>query len=247
VRGVAARSLDRITQCATPNPPPIFDLITPLPPTTTIFTASSPSSDRRPFNGLKRASSHEQLGTDRTTQYKIAQFSPRPRGRHRRSSPDRQPGSPGTPRTNYHFENAHRNAPTPAARRDTFPVRTNRGLLDAVRFVPLQRAPDMIEQSDKPGSVNTQPAANKNASAPHDAPSTQTPPEPLPAPPQARKPTPKRKLLAGALGIAVLAVLLVFGIPWVKEMLNTVSTDDAYVNGHVTFVAPRVAGQIARV
>ncbi|MFL5286281.1 MAG: efflux RND transporter periplasmic adaptor subunit [Rhodopila sp.] len=38
-----------------------------------------------------------------------------------------------------------------------------------------------------------------------------------------------------------------FGIPWVEEMLNTVSTDDAYVNGHVTFVAPRVAGQVARV
>jgi membrane fusion protein (multidrug efflux system) len=30
-------------------------------------------------------------------------------------------------------------------------------------------------------------------------------------------------------------------------MLNTVSTDDAYVNGHVTYVAPRVAGQISRV
>ena len=30
-------------------------------------------------------------------------------------------------------------------------------------------------------------------------------------------------------------------------MLNTASTDDAFVNGHVTFVAPRVAGQIARV
>ena len=30
-------------------------------------------------------------------------------------------------------------------------------------------------------------------------------------------------------------------------MLNTVSTDDAYVNGHVTFVAPRVAGQVSRV
>lgn len=29
--------------------------------------------------------------------------------------------------------------------------------------------------------------------------------------------------------------------------LNSVSTDDAYVNGHVTFVAPRVAGQVARV
>ncbi len=33
----------------------------------------------------------------------------------------------------------------------------------------------------------------------------------------------------------------------VETMLNTVSTDDAYVNGHVTFVAPRVAGQVSRV
>ena len=68
-----------------------------------------------------------------------------------------------------------------------------------------------------------------------------------PVPQEARKPTRKRKLLAGVLGVAVLAVLVVFGIPWVEEMLNTVSTDDAYVNGHVTFVAPRVAGQISRV
>jgi membrane fusion protein (multidrug efflux system) len=30
-------------------------------------------------------------------------------------------------------------------------------------------------------------------------------------------------------------------------MLETVSTDDAYVNGHVTLVAPRVAGQVSRV
>ena len=28
---------------------------------------------------------------------------------------------------------------------------------------------------------------------------------------------------------------------------NTVSTDDAYVNSYVTFVAPRVSGQVARV
>ena len=35
---------------------------------------------------------------------------------------------------------------------------------------------------------------------------------------------------------------LVFGIPWIRAALSTVSTDDAYVNGHVTFVAPRVAG-----
>jgi membrane fusion protein (multidrug efflux system) len=52
-----------------------------------------------------------------------------------------------------------------------------------------------------------------------------------------------------------LAALLVLGLmaggywltPLVRSALNTVSTDDAYVNGHVTFVAPRVAGQVARV
>jgi membrane fusion protein (multidrug efflux system) len=105
----------------------------------------------------------------------------------------------------------------------------------------------MTEQSDKPGSTNAQPAANADASAAHDAKSAQTPPEPGPVPQEARKASRKRKLLAGVLGVAVLAVLLVFGTPLVEEMLNTVSTDDAYVNGHVTFVAPRVAGQISRV
>ena len=35
--------------------------------------------------------------------------------------------------------------------------------------------------------------------------------------------------------------------PTVEVMLNTVSTDDAYVNGHFTFVAPRVSGQVTRV
>jgi membrane fusion protein, multidrug efflux system len=35
--------------------------------------------------------------------------------------------------------------------------------------------------------------------------------------------------------------------PVVITMLNTISTDDAYVNGHVTFVAPRVAGQVQKV
>src|SRR5271166_7182044 len=68
-----------------------------------------------------------------------------------------------------------------------------------------------------------------------------------PARPGTRHGARRRKLLLGVVGVAVLAVLLVFGIPWVEEMLNTVSTDDAYVNGHVTFVAPRVAGQISRV
>lgn len=39
----------------------------------------------------------------------------------------------------------------------------------------------------------------------------------------------------------------VVGVPWASEALNTVSTDDAYVNGHATLVAARVGGQVARV
>jgi len=67
------------------------------------------------------------------------------------------------------------------------------------------------------------------------------------APPQGRQSTGRRRLLIAALGVLVLAVALWFGIPWVQLTLNTVSTDDAYVNGHVTFVGARVRGQVARV
>jgi membrane fusion protein, multidrug efflux system len=45
----------------------------------------------------------------------------------------------------------------------------------------------------------------------------------------------------------ILLGLLIASVPWIVRTLNTVSTDDAYVNGHVTFVAPRVAGQVAAV
>jgi membrane fusion protein (multidrug efflux system) len=51
-------------------------------------------------------------------------------------------------------------------------------------------------------------------------------------------------LVLTVLGLAVGGA---FAAPWVVTTLNTVSTDDAYVNGHVTLVAPRVAGQVAKV
>ena len=35
-------------------------------------------------------------------------------------------------------------------------------------------------------------------------------------------------------------ILLIIGIPWAISALGTVSTDDAYVNGHVTLVAPQL-------
>jgi membrane fusion protein, multidrug efflux system len=56
----------------------------------------------------------------------------------------------------------------------------------------------------------------------------------------------RRKLLIGVVGAAVIAGI-VFGIPSIRFVLSTVSTDDAFVNGHVTFVAPRVHGQVSRV
>ena len=47
-------------------------------------------------------------------------------------------------------------------------------------------------------------------------------------------------LLAGV--VAALVVGGHFLAPWVETTLNTVSTEDAYVNGNATFVAPRVSG-----
>jgi membrane fusion protein, multidrug efflux system len=57
----------------------------------------------------------------------------------------------------------------------------------------------------------------------------------------------KRRLVMGVLAALVLAAIGIFGVPWIQLILNTISTDDAYVNGHVTFVAARVSGQLTRV
>jgi membrane fusion protein, multidrug efflux system len=56
-----------------------------------------------------------------------------------------------------------------------------------------------------------------------------------------------RRSLSWSLGAVFLLVALILSVPRVLESLRTASTDDAYVDGHVTFVAPRVAGQVARV
>ncbi|WFU73395.1 HlyD family secretion protein [Bradyrhizobium sp. CB2312] len=64
--------------------------------------------------------------------------------------------------------------------------------------------------------------------------------------PTNRRFTMRRKLLIGVLGAAVV-VAAFYGIPWIRFALSTVSTDDAFVNGHITLVAPRVHGHVARV
>src|SRR5262245_38230828 len=60
-------------------------------------------------------------------------------------------------------------------------------------------------------------------------------------------PNSRRRKWAWVAGLVATAAILAAGVPWVYETMTTVSTDDAYVNGHVTFVAPRVAGQVKQV
>lgn len=68
--------------------------------------------------------------------------------------------------------------------------------------------------------------------------------EPAPSSPIKLK---SRRKWPWVVGLILLAGVAAIGIPWLRDALTTVSTDDAYVNGHVTFVAPRVSGQVKRV
>jgi membrane fusion protein, multidrug efflux system len=97
--------------------------------------------------------------------------------------------------------------------------------------------PDAVEPVDPP--------TRAPATAPRDsttAPATQ---------PAAVTPTTARRAgrrrRSWIIGGATFLVALVVGGPRVLESFSVVSTDDAYVNGHVTFVAPRVAGRVVRV
>ncbi len=102
-----------------------------------------------------------------------------------------------------------------------------------------------VETTEKQAAVSGEtrpldtPSTSENVPADHEV-------RQLASPPPDKRPM-RRRLLIGALGALVLVALGIFGTPWLLTSLNTVSTDDAYVNDHVTFVAPQVAGQISRV
>lgn len=67
------------------------------------------------------------------------------------------------------------------------------------------------------------------------------------APDHSAKSGARRKWLLGcAAGVGVCGAAY-FLIPWLNLAWTTVSTDDAYVNGYVTFVAARVPGQVTKV
>ncbi|HEX4131680.1 MAG TPA: HlyD family secretion protein [Pirellulales bacterium] len=81
-----------------------------------------------------------------------------------------------------------------------------------------------------------QPASSRPAAPAAAAPATSTP-----------RPHPLRRAVLLLLFMLGLAAAGYFLYPRIVTAMNTVSTDDAYVNSHVTFVAPRVAGQVSQV
>jgi membrane fusion protein, multidrug efflux system len=89
------------------------------------------------------------------------------------------------------------------------------------------------------------PAAPENVLPQGQAATADPPPPPeAPATPRVHR---YRKWLLLAGTVVALVVGGYFLVPWVDTALNTESTDDAYVNGHVTYVAPRVTGQVKKV
>jgi membrane fusion protein, multidrug efflux system len=109
----------------------------------------------------------------------------------------------------------------------------------------------MVEKQSADGDeltrIDAGATAAEAASAKQESKSPQRDPSSTPLPSTQHRPRWKRTLLIGALAALVLAAIWIYGVPWIQLTLNTVSTDDAYINGHVTFVAARVRGQIARV
>src|SRR5579862_8183481 len=98
---------------------------------------------------------------------------------------------------------------------------------------------------DTPKTETPPPIAPPVAAAPEPAAAPAQPPPPAPAP--ATAPHTGSRWWMWIVLAAGVVLAAIFGVPWIQESLNTVSTDDAFVNGHVTFVAPRVPGQVAKV
>ena len=65
--------------------------------------------------------------------------------------------------------------------------------------------------------------------------------------PPTADPTAKRPLWKWIAGAVLGLLVLIEGVPFIINAFRTVSTDDAYVNGHLTYVAPRVPGQVVEV
>src|SRR4029077_4134651 len=100
-----------------------------------------------------------------------------------------------------------------------------------------------VEMTSPDSPASDQPPARADT-----APAQTPPPRTVPnSPPGAPATGARRRWVIRVAGLLVLLLILFEGIPWVRNAMRTVSTDDAYVNGHVTFVAARVPGQVTKV
>jgi multidrug efflux pump subunit AcrA (membrane-fusion protein) len=73
----------------------------------------------------------------------------------------------------------------------------------------------------------------------------------LPYPAFPKPPEPKRRSVRW-IGVVLIVAAIIgagvyWGVPALKEMMDTASTDDAYVQGHITYVSPRVDGVVTEV
>ena len=70
-----------------------------------------------------------------------------------------------------------------------------------------------------------------------------------PRSPQPAKPRPRwgRRFVICLVAAAVLWVAYSKGVPFMREVLETVETDDAFVAGHITYVSPRIEDVVTEV
>ena len=113
---------------------------------------------------------------------------------------------------------------------------------DAKEGVPLHQPGEEAKNGSPPAPPDV--AAHKDQD---DRPAAGSSPAAATGPAQARPRRRWRRPLLAAGVAVVLGVAVYILVPWIATALNTVSTDDAYVNSHVTFVAARVAGQVSKV
>ena len=117
--------------------------------------------------------------------------------------------------------------------------------------MPADSAQDANEArttSTSSGNPGAHASGDGDGLRPPTAPSA-PPSVPTSAPPAiATKPrSPARRIALWVVAAVAVVLMLVYGIPTIVQIFNTISTDDAYVNGHVTSVAARVPGQVMKV
>src|SRR5262249_26844164 len=117
-----------------------------------------------------------------------------------------------------------------------------------LKVLDEKRALDRTDRgADQPSNEGDSPMANTTLPATISRDGVPHPASPVVAPVPVVK---RRSWRRGALGLACSLLAPAVGAyvaPSLVLAISTVSTDDAYVNGHVTFVAPRVAGKVVEV